>query len=84
MGAIHSAEIAEASATRERRIKIVNRHTGEKWYRPFRDHTNLSGDMDRALREKVWSVYTSPDLIVSMLWYDKALEMLFFEVTNRR
>ena len=84
MGTVHSAQIVPSTAKTERRVKVVNRITGEKWYRPFREHLNLSGDMDRALREKVWSIYTSPQLAVSILWYDKQLEMLFFEVTNRR
>lgn len=84
MGTVHSAQIVESTARTERRIKVVNRITGEKWYRPFRDHLNLTGDMDRPLRDKVRSIYTSPELVVTMLWYDKQLEMLFFEVTNRR
>lgn len=83
MAVIYSAEVVEASATRERRVKVTNRLTGEKYYRPFIKRSDSPEDHERGLRDKVRDIHTSPFLSVSPLWYDKALEMYFFEVTRR-
>lgn len=65
---------------------MTNRETGEKYYRPYPDRidaVSTPAAIDKALREKVIEIHTSPFLRVDMLWYDEALDMLFFELIRR-
>jgi hypothetical protein len=79
---IYSAEAVDASSRFERRIKITNRLTGERYYRPYQFLPD-SKDLGKSLREKVHEIHTSPLLEVNCLWYDESLKMLFFEVNRR-
>lgn len=86
MKTIYSAEIVEPSVRHERRIRVTNRLTGDKYFRPFRercDNSVTDAGIDKSLREKVREIHTSPFLSISILWYDPALEMLFFEISRR-
>ena len=79
---IYSAEAVDASARFERRIKITNRLTGDRYYRPYQ-FLPSTDDMGKSLRDKVHEIHTSPELQVDCLWYDESLKMLFFEVNRR-
>jgi hypothetical protein len=86
MGTIFSAEIVAPSTRHGRRVKITNRHTGEKYYRPYpvrSEQIEVAVARGDALAAKVRDLHTSPFLIVNRLWYDEALDMYFFEVNRR-
>ena len=75
----YSAKLVEATATNERRVRIVNRETGYSYYRPARSPDKLENrriELARIVR----NLHASPILGVRVLFYDKALEMLFFEL----
>jgi hypothetical protein len=82
-GTIYSAEVAEATANKERRIKITNRKTGDKYYRPYPTRSGTTPDRGEALKAKVYDIHTSPLFAPTILWYDEALDMLFFEINRR-
>ena len=82
--AIFSAEIVEPSTRFGRRVKITNRKTGEKYYRPYPARNGQPAiNRGDALEEKVRELHTSPFLVVSKLWYDEGLDIYFFEVNRR-
>lgn len=75
----YSAKLVDATATNERRVRIVNRETGYAYYRPARSPDGLENRKNELMRI-VRNLHSSPILSVRVLFYDKALEMLFFEL----
>lgn len=77
----YSAKLVEATAANERRVRVVNRETGYGYYRPIRtpDASERKGAKAQLI-EVVQNLHSSPILSVRVLFYDKALEMLFFEL----
>jgi hypothetical protein len=77
----YSAEIIEPTTRHGRRIRVRNRRTDETYYRPYvlQPSINTANQLEQRVRE----IHTSPFLDVKILWYDRPLEMLFFEVIRR-
>lgn len=76
----YSAKLVEATAAHERRVRITNRETGYQYYRPARSLTDPPENKRTELLRIVRNLHSSPILSVRVLFYDKALEMLFFEL----
>lgn len=77
----YSAQIVEASARFERRIKIINRESGALFFRSFPPSGTMN--LPQALQKRLVQVYTTPLAELRILWYDAKLELLFFEMIGR-
>lgn len=81
MGTFFSAELVAPSSKYGRRIRVRNRHTGEAYFRPFPTNEGVSGrPLHEQIADKVRDMHHSPLFRPRILWYDKKLEMLFFEL----
>jgi len=74
-----SAELVEATTKHERRVRVINRETGDYYYRPF-PNRDTGVSLEQQLRYRIYEIHTSALFDPRVLWHDKKLGITFFEL----